>query len=132
MSASRTRIGASDPHRILLIPANIFFSLFYSLHLEPRIEFRSNSFETVRTLVGNDLGYALLNVVPKVRTTYDGGEVVNVPLVENLRPLHIALVTLRQVTQRRVARTFGDFTRGFFKTWREEQGHFPERDTGQH
>jgi DNA-binding transcriptional LysR family regulator len=118
----------SEPLVLMDLPhtREYFLSLFYSLNLEPRIEFRSTSFETVRTLVGNDLGYALLNVVPKVGTTYDGGEVVNVPLIENLRPLHITLITLRRVTQRRVVRTFGDFTRGFFKTWREEQGFLPE------
>jgi len=119
---------AAEPLVLMDLPhtREYFLSLFYSLNLEPRIEFRSNSFETVRTLVGNDLGYSLLNVVPKVGITYDGGEIVNIPLVEKLRPLHIALVSLRRITQRRVSRTFSDFTRGFFKTWRDEHGYFSE------
>lgn len=118
----------ADPLVLMDLPhtREYFLSLFYSLNLEPRIAFHSNSFEAVRTLVGNDLGYALLNVVPKINTTYDGGEVVNVPLAETLRPLHIALITLRRVSQRRVARTFSDFTRGFFKNWRDEEGLSPE------
>jgi DNA-binding transcriptional LysR family regulator len=116
---------AAEPLVLMDLPhtREYFLSLFYSLNVEPRIEFLSNSFETVRTLVGNDLGYSLLNVAPKVGVTYDGGEIVNVPIVENLRPLHIALFTLRRISQRRVSRTFSDFTRGFFKTWRDENGY---------
>lgn len=60
-----------------------FLSFFYSLHLEPRVRFRSTSFETVRALVGNGLGYALLNLQPQTLRTYDGSEVVGIALTEN-------------------------------------------------
>ena len=96
-----------------------FLSFFYSLNLDPQIKFRSGSFETVRTLVGNGLGYALVNVVPHTRTTYDGSEVITIPLAEKLRPLKIVMISLRRVPQRRVVRTFAEFARGYMLNWRE-------------
>jgi DNA-binding transcriptional LysR family regulator len=98
-----------------------FLSIFYSQHLEPRTRFRSTSFEAVRALVGNGLGYALLNLEPRFSRTYDGSEVVGLQLRETLRPLKIVLVSLRRVARRRIARTFQDFARSFLKTWREGQ-----------
>lgn len=94
-----------------------FLSLFYSMNLNPTIRFRSRSFETVRTLVGNGLGYSILNLVPEINRTYDGSEVVSIPLVGALRPLRIELITLQRVTQRRIVRTFSDFARGHIKHW---------------
>jgi len=99
-----------------------FLSLFYSMNLNPNIRFRARSFETVRTLVGNGLGYSILNLVPEVDRTYDGSEVVNIPLVESLRPLRVNLITLQRVTQRRIVRTFSDFARGHIKNWGNRAG----------
>lgn len=98
-----------------------FLSIFYSQRLEPRIRYRSTSFEAVRALVGNGLGYALLNLEPRNSKTYDGSEVVSLRLKEPLRPLKIVLVSLKRMARRRIARTFQDFARGFLKTWREDQ-----------
>lgn len=98
-----------------------FLSVFYSQRLEPRILYRSTSFEAVRALVGNGLGYALLNLEPRNPKTYDGSEVVSLRLKEPLRPLKIVLVSLKRMARRRIARTFQDFARGFLKTWREDQ-----------
>lgn len=98
-----------------------FLSIFYSQNLEPKIRYRSTSFEAVRALVGNNLGYALLNLEPKNSQTYDGREVVSLRLRETMRPLKIVLVSLKRTARRRIARTFQDFARGFLKTWREEQ-----------
>lgn len=96
-----------------------FLSIFYSQKLDPRIRYRSTSFEAVRSLVGNGLGYALLNLNPRVSQTYDGSEVVPLKLQESLRPLNIVLVSLRRLARRRIARTFHDFARGYIKNWRE-------------
>lgn len=98
-----------------------FLSVFYSQSLEPKIRYRSTSFEAVRALVGNNLGYALLNLEPKHSLTYDGSEVVSLKLKETLRPLKVVLVSLKRTARRRIARTFQDFARSFLKTWREDQ-----------
>lgn len=105
-----------------------FLSLFYSLNLNPTIRFRSRSFETVRTLVGNGLGYSILNLVPKLHQTYDGSEVVSIPLAEPVRPLRLELITLQRVTQRRIVRTFLDFARGYIRDWGAQAGfELPEK-----
>lgn len=123
--ADRTSIDlgslAHEPLILMDLPhtREYFLSLYYSLHLTPEIKFRSSSFETVRTLVGNGLGYSLLNTVPRSQETYDGTRVVTIPLAGELRPLQIVLVTLRRITQRRIVRTFGDFARSYIKAWRE-------------
>lgn len=107
-----------------------FLSVFYSQHLEPRVRYRSTSFEAVRALVGNGLGYALLNLEPRHSTTYDGSQVVSLKLKESLRPLKIVMVSLRRTARRRIARTFQDFARGFLKTWREDQYGIVGRRSG--
>ncbi len=96
-----------------------FLSIFYSQRLEPKIRYRSTSFEAVRSLVGNGLGYSLLNLNPRVSLTYDGCEVVRLELQESLRPLNVVLVSLRRLARRRLTRTFHDFARGYLKQWRE-------------
>jgi DNA-binding transcriptional LysR family regulator len=113
---------SNEPYVLMDLPhtREYILSLFYSLHIDPIICFRSTSFEAVRTFVGNGLGYALENITPHVSETYDGGHVVSIALADNLRPLQITFVTLRRIAQRRVVRTFSEFTRGFFKIWREE------------
>jgi DNA-binding transcriptional LysR family regulator len=102
-----------------------FLSLFYSQHLEPHVHFRATSFETVRTLVGNGLGFSLLNLLPKHSLTYDGTEVVSLPISDPLLPLQIVLLTMKRVARRRIASSFQDFARSYLKTWREENSINP-------
>lgn len=99
-----------------------FLSLFYSMKLDPLIKYRSPSLETARALVGNGLGYGLLNILPKAAATYDGTEVVNIPLAEELRPLKIVMFSPKQITQRRLVRTFAEFLRGYMLDWRRQHG----------
>jgi len=119
----------AEPFILMDLPhtRQYFMSVFYSQHLEPRIRYRSTSFEAVRALVGNGLGYSLLNLEPRHLTTYDGSKVVSVKLRESLRPLKIVLVSLRRTARRRIARTFQDFARSFLKTWRESQNRTADR-----
>lgn len=48
--------------------------------LEPRVRWRSSSFEAVRGMVGRGLGYTVLVQHPPTGVTYDGGEVVAVDI----------------------------------------------------
>jgi len=98
-----------------------FLSLYYALGLEPQIRFRSSSFEAVRALVGNGLGYSILNLKPAFATTYDGTEVATIELTDAVRPLKIVLVTLKRVAKRRLTITFQDFVRGFLSHWNSSQ-----------
>ena len=109
---------ASEPLILMDLPhtREYFLSLFYSLQIMPNIRFRSTNFEMVRTLVGNGLGYSVLNLVPRYPTTYDGSEVRCVPIAERVRPLEVGCLTIERVANRRIAQAFIDFTRGYFRS----------------
>jgi flavin reductase (DIM6/NTAB) family NADH-FMN oxidoreductase RutF/DNA-binding transcriptional LysR family regulator len=76
-----------DPSR------DYFLSLFRQRDLEPLIGYRSRSFEMVRGLVGQGLGYSLLATHPATRVSYDGHELVSRPLGGS--PAHSRLVIAR-------------------------------------
>lgn len=95
-----------------------FLSIFHAMGLKPRLAFRCPSFETVRTLVGNKLGYSLLNLEPKTAQTYDGNTVVHVPLKEAHKPLQMVLMTLKGINRRSIVYTFKDFACGHLKGWK--------------
>ena len=110
---------APEPLILMDLPhtRDYFLSLFYAAGVAPQVRYRSTSFEAVRTLVGNGLGYAILNLKPAADTTYDGTRVACVPLSDLHRPLHIVLVTLKKIAKRRMVATFQDFARGYLKDW---------------
>ncbi len=93
-----------------------FLSIFHSCGLKPKIAYRSQSFETIRTLVGNGLGYSLLNLEPKISQTYDGTSVVHIALEEHIEPLNVVLLTLKNMTKRSLVYTFKDYVYGHLKT----------------
>ena len=107
---------ASEPLILMDLPhtRDYFFSLFYGLHLKPNVRFRSTNFEMVRTLVGNELGYSILNLVPFSPITYDGTRVRYVPISDKIRALEIGCLSSKRVKQRRIGAAFIDFTRAYF------------------
>ncbi|MGE0611013.1 MAG: LysR substrate-binding domain-containing protein [Hyphomicrobiales bacterium] len=108
---------ANEPLVLMDLPhtRDYFLSLFHSQRLVPKVGFRSSSFETVRTLVGNGLGYSLLNLEPQMRTTYDGTRVVYRPTKERLLPLEVGCLERNGFQQRRIGTAFIEFTARFFE-----------------
>jgi DNA-binding transcriptional LysR family regulator len=96
-----------------------FMSLFHRLHITPNVRFSSTNFEMVRTLVGNGLGYSILNLVPNSPSTYDGTRVRYVPISEGVRPLEVGCLSVGRVAQRRVAKAFIEHARAYFATARK-------------
>lgn len=92
-----------------------FLSIFHALGLKPKITYRSQSFETIRTLVGNNLGYSLLNLQPKTDQTYEGTSVVHIPIRESLQPLQIVLLTLNSLTRRSIVHTFKEYAASYLR-----------------
>jgi DNA-binding transcriptional LysR family regulator len=107
---------ASEPLILMDLPhtRDYFTSLFHGLRIEPNIRFRSTNFEMVRTLVGNDLGYSILNLVPRHWSTYDGTNVKYVPISEDVRPLEVGCLSIGRVAERRIAKAFIEFTQKYF------------------
>ncbi len=97
--AARDQVAPADlatlPMVLLNAPpsADYFPRLLRDAGVEPRIAFRSSSFETVRGLVGQGLGYALLATRPAGDVTYDGHALVARPLAAPARPSRVVLAT---------------------------------------
>jgi DNA-binding transcriptional LysR family regulator len=110
------RALAPEPLILMDLPhsRDYFLSLFQGLDVRPNLRYLTTSFEMVRALAGNNLGYGLLNLIPKSSVTYDGTAVRAVPIAESMRPLRIICARLPQMPLRRISRAFLDFTRDYF------------------
>lgn len=109
---------ASEPLILMDLPhtRDYFMSLFHRLHISPNVRFSSTNFEMVRTLVGNGLGYSILNLMPNSPSTYDGTRVQYVPISEDVRDLEVGCLSVGRVAQRRVAKAFIEHARAYFAT----------------
>ncbi len=86
-----------EPLILLDLPKSrdYFLSIFGELGLEPKIAHRTPSFEMVRSLVANGLGYALLNFCPPLSFPHHGA-IVSRPLIEASKPAHLVLARLHR------------------------------------
>ncbi len=69
-----------------------FISMLRDQGVEPTIALQSGTIETVRGLVGQGLGFALLASRPKTDLSYDGRKLVSVPLAWEAKPSRVMLV----------------------------------------
>ncbi len=92
-----------------------FLGMHEAAGVEPRIRYTSRSYETIRSLVGRGEGYSVLNHIPQSPTTYDGGEVVAVPLAgPRADPLEVCVVRVTSVRPTARARVIGTLAREMF------------------
>ena len=98
---------AREPHVLLDLPLSreYFMQLFGDAGLEPDVAMRSEHPETIRTLVANGFGYAIVNALPRTGTALDGspglqGDVVGDPVkpAAHRVPLHHRSCLARQQT----------------------------------
>lgn len=59
-----------------------FLSIFSALGLEPRLAWRTSSFELIRGMVGHGLGYSVLGTRPAGDMSYDGRPLVARPIAD--------------------------------------------------
>lgn len=106
----------SEPFISLDLPhsRNYYDSLFQAMDLRPSRTIPVASFETIRTFVGNGLGYSLLNLETQNVTNYDGTKVLYVPLKGQHRPLLLGCLRLSNAVPRRACVAFADHVREFF------------------
>ncbi len=109
-----------EPMVLLDLPysRDYFFSIFLSLGMEPNIAHRSASPDMVRSLVANGFGYSLLNARVENDRSPDGKTYCALPLVDNLPPLKLGLITPTDVTLTRSAEAFVQFC--------QDQWHYPK------
>lgn len=90
-----------------------FISLFKNRNLNPQIIKTSKNSEVVRAMVANNIGYSILNVRPKINYSLDGKRLVRVRISGEQRPMHIGLVTAKNVVLNTVAQAFISRCRAF-------------------
>ncbi|WP_395311385.1 LysR family transcriptional regulator [Mycobacterium sp. AMU20-3851] len=85
-----------------------FIGVFTERGLTPNVQYRSSSYETVRAMVAQDHGYSLLHQLPATDSTYAGGRVVAVPILDEVRPLRVVVASLQSMRMSRRATAFAD------------------------
>jgi flavin reductase (DIM6/NTAB) family NADH-FMN oxidoreductase RutF/DNA-binding transcriptional LysR family regulator len=110
---------SEEPMILLETPpsGDYFLSLFAQHGLKPNIFMRTGSFEMVRGMVGNGLGYGLLGTKPASNMSYDGKALVTKPLTEKTPSSHIALLYRKTPTLGKAAQLFADECRRYFQTF---------------
>ncbi|GAB4065530.1 LysR family transcriptional regulator [Ancylobacter sonchi] len=110
--ASRTSLSLSmlaDDDLILLDiwPSNEYFlTLFDEAGVAPRVAYRVPSIELVRGLVGQGLGFSVLVTEPPHGMTFDGREVVTIPLTDRMIPSRTVMAWHGSTALTRLTRTF--------------------------
>ncbi len=89
-------------------------TLFAEAGVEPTVAIRSPSFEMVRGLVGNGLGYSVLVTKPANAMSYDGAALVARPIAEPVSPGRIALARRPGRVSSPAALAFAEHCRSFF------------------
>jgi DNA-binding transcriptional LysR family regulator len=107
---------AGAPMILLDLPhtRDYFVSLFRAVRIEPRIAYRTKSYEMVRGLAARGLGFGILNAIPRVPWTYDGNKVVAVPIAEELPNILVVCLRLKKHAARPAVATFADFAKQHF------------------
>lgn len=107
---------APEPMILLDLPHSreYFRSLVATSGIEPRVRYRTSSYETVRALVARGHGFAILNQRPVSDTTYGGGRAVPCPLLDTLPALPVVLARLAGLRPSARAQAFASRCRAVF------------------
>ncbi|MGO1319318.1 MAG: LysR family transcriptional regulator [Galactobacter sp.] len=101
--AGRDAVHLRELHKerfvLLDLPSSreYFLGMLDAAGLEPDVRHRAKDYETVRALVGQGLGFSVLNLHPAHPYTYDGSRVATVPLSGDVPSLPLVLASLRSV-----------------------------------
>jgi DNA-binding transcriptional LysR family regulator len=104
---------AQEPCVLLDLPISrdYFLSLFAEAGVEPAIGARSEHPETIRTMVANGFGYAIVNARPRIDRALDGERLVTVALRGDPRPMRLGLASPRGIRETRTLTAFKDHCR---------------------
>ena len=68
-----------------------FYDLFKKTGIKPEISFHSTSLESVRSAVGNGMGFSILSMRPATKKSYDGNNIMEIEVKEKIEPTPIIL-----------------------------------------
>ncbi|MGW8374676.1 LysR substrate-binding domain-containing protein [Streptomyces sp. ODS28] len=92
---------AAEPLVLLDLPhsRDYFRSLLTSTGTAPNVRYRTQSYETVRSLVARGLGYSVLNQRTATDQTYGGGQIAQLQLRDPGPPLQVQIVSVKGMAQ---------------------------------
>ena len=101
---------ANEPMVLLDMPLSrdYFLSMFQMAGLRPTIGERTADLSFARSLVANGFGFGLINIRVQNTTAPDGKPLVFRPLVGNIRPMVLGLITKKSGHRSRVVQAFCD------------------------
>lgn len=101
---------ADEPMILVDLPysRDYFTGVFTERGMQPNVQYRSSSYETVRAMVAMEHGYSLLHQRPATDSTYAGGSVRAVPIADDIRPLRVVVAGLQSVRTSRRAQAFAE------------------------
>ncbi|MEK8174597.1 LysR family transcriptional regulator [Streptomyces sp. M19] len=104
---------SAEPLVLLDLPhsRDYFRSLVAATGTAPDVRYRTQSYETVRSLVARGLGYSVLNQRPATGRTYGGGEIAILELRDDSPPLEVKLASVEGVNQTARARAVMELLR---------------------
>ncbi|MFC5386171.1 LysR family transcriptional regulator [Aquamicrobium segne] len=107
---------ATEPFILLDLPHSreYFFNLFLICKIEPRVVYRSHSYELIRGLVGHGHGFTIHNAIPSTTVGYDGSKIAVLPIRETLPPVHVVNLHLRRQPIRPAVQAFANYLREAF------------------
>ncbi|MEL7465392.1 MAG: flavin reductase [Pseudomonadota bacterium] len=82
-----------------------FLSLFDGI-AEPKVGYRARTFEMLRGLVANGLGYSILSTKPAADIAYDGKRIVTRPIREPVAPSRLVMAQREGAAQSALTETF--------------------------
>ncbi|MEU0602954.1 LysR family transcriptional regulator [Streptomyces sp. NPDC006393] len=104
---------SGEPLVLLDLPhsRDYFRSLVAATGTAPDVRYRTQSYETVRSLVARGVGYSVLNQRPATSQTYGGGEIAELQLRDGGPPLEVKIASVRGMNQTARARAVMDLLR---------------------
>jgi len=95
---------------------NYYNKLLEELDIRPNTALISRSMETVRSAVGNNLGFSFTLIRPQTSRTYDGKKIVTLPLAQTCSPLSVLLLISQAAAQSSLIRNLEQECNSLFST----------------
>lgn len=83
-----------------------FLSLFRNKKLKPNVTATCKYLDVIRSMVGNDIGYTILNVRQKTNVSSDGKKLKMVRISGDVRPMKIGIATPKNAQLTNVCQAF--------------------------
>lgn len=104
------------PMILLDLPVSRIYvpSLFEAEGFQPRIVYRTRIYETVRSLVAENLGYAIMNLRPLIDGTYGSQKVVCLPIEGKNHGPNLIILRRPDAYATRIVQVFTEYSQKYF------------------